>query len=402
MEATADALVALARELTQAALEGGPPLEFWRLMAARLSAAFGCERASIFQRAVKTGRLSSRFAEGLIGAIVVEPGDGVVGVAAQTLEPRLVNSPYSDPLFLRLVDARTGFRTENLLAFPLIFHGEAVGVIELVNKPRGFTQDDLSAVRRLGGYLSVLFVGMRLQEQQEELSRQLVQSEKMAALGRMAGGVAHEINNPLAAIMGFVDLLLRDPKTSPEAMASLLKVDAEARRMAKIVQNVLGLSRAPKPAHERLKLSVVMRDSIELLAHEVRRRGVHVVGPETAVAEPDVLGDSASLKQVFLNLMMNALQAMEAKPGGRLELSVRADGGRVFAEVKDDGPGVPLEVQDRLFEPFFTTKEAGKGTGLGLYVIKGIVENHGGSLGFENAAGGGAVFRASFPEAAAR
>ncbi len=372
-----DAVVALARELTQAALEGGPPLDFWRLLASRLKAFFGCERATVFHREPKGGRLASRFADGLVGAISVDVGEGVAGHVAQSREPYATNEPYRDPLFLRAFDERTGFVTRNLLAFPLMFHGDAVGVIELINKPGGFSNEDVASVTRLGGLLSVLFIGARLQEQQEEITRQLVQTEKMAALGRMAGGVAHEINNPLAAMLGFVDLLLRDQKTTPEQMATLLKIDAEGRRIAKIVQNVLGLSRAPKAPSQRVKLSPIMRDALELIHHEARRRGVEVEGPLVRGNEPEVLADPGSLKQVFINLIMNAVQAMESAPPGeqgrKLSLRVRGADGFAVAEVRDTGPGVPPEVQDRLFEPFFTTKEEGKGTGLGLYVIKGIV-----------------------------
>ena len=401
---TADALSALARELTLAALDGEPPLKYWQRMAGRLKDFFGCERATIFQRVSGSGRLVSRYAEGVIGTITLEDGEGVAGRAADTREPCLSNEPYADPRFARALDEKTGYRTSNLLAFPLIFHGEAVGVVELLNKPGGFTEEDVSAVRRLGAQLSVLFIGTRLQEQQEEITRQLVQSEKMAALGRMAGGVAHEINNPLAAILGFVDLMLREPGVAPETMANLLKIDAETRRIVKIVQNVLGLSRSPAAPAARVKLSPIMRDAAELVSHELRRRRVELVGPIVRGEEPEVLADPASLKQVFINLIMNAAQAMETTApaegsAGKLTLRVRAADGFAVAAVSDTGPGVAVELQDRLFEPFFTTKEAGKGTGLGLYVIKGIVERHGGRLTFENQQAGGAVFRVELPPA---
>lgn len=392
-----DALIGLARELSQAALDALPPAEFWRLMARRLETVFDAERASIFQVSPKSGRLISRYAEGVIGSVILEKGQGIAGRAAETLEPYVTNAPYNDPRFSAAMDAQLGYKTRNLLAFPLTFHGEAVGVVELINKTDGFKDEDVADVRRLAQHLSVLFVGMRLQEQQEEIQAQLIQGEKMAALGRMAGGLAHEINNPVASVLGFVELMMRDERTPSHMLPTLLKVDAEGRRIAAIVKNVLGLSRAPSGKAVPVRLSVVVKESLELVAHEARRRRVTFT-QDFAPGEPEVLGDAGSFKQVFINLIMNALQALDAKgEPGRIFLSTSVEDGRVVARVVDDGPGVPRELQDRLFEPFFTTKEAGKGTGLGLYVIKRIVELHGGTLTFTSQPGRGAAFAVSLP-----
>lgn len=391
-------LLEVVHELTQRALSLEDPQGFWRFMAERLLAFFGCERVTIFQRDAKE-RLVSRYAHGLKEPLVIPPGEGISGWVAECCKMHWSNKVYDDPLFNPAIDEVTHSRTKSLLAFPLPYQGRAAGVIELINKPRGFTPADRKAVEFLGAELAVLFVKFRFEEQQAELNRKLVQNEKMAAMGRLTSGIAHELNNPLATVMGFAQLLLRDPRTPPEMMANVLKIDAEARRMREIVRSILTFARASTEQLEPLKLSAVIAASLELLTHERRRRDVNVV-QEIAKPEPVVLGDANNLKQVYLNLIGNALHALEEQKNRRLILRVSADEkrGTVVSEVEDNGPGIPEDIQDKIFEPFFTTKGEGKGTGLGLYVVSGIIEKHRGTIEVESKPGR-TLFRIILPAA---
>ena len=391
-------LLEFVRELTQRALSPDDPEGFWRFMAERLIAFTGCDRVTIFQRDAKE-RLVSRYAHQLKEGLVIPPGEGISGWVAECCKIHLTNDVEGDPLFSSKIDKATGYKTKNLLAFPLPYQGRAAGVVELINKPGGFTPEDRQTAEFLGAELAVLFVKFRFEEQQAQMTRQLVQNEKMAAMGRLASGIAHELNNPLAAVMGYAQLLLRDPKTSPETMPTILKVDAEARRMREIVRSILTFARASTEQAEPIKLSAVIAASLELLNHERRRRDVNIV-TEIEASERAVLGDANNLKQVYINLIGNALHALEDQKNRRVVLRLGYDPKRetVISEVEDNGPGIPEEIQDKIFEPFFTTKGEGKGTGLGLYVVNGIIEKHRGSIELESKPGR-TLFRVILPAA---
>mgnify|MGYP001613211556 CR=1 FL=1 len=382
--------------LSRQALASEDDREFWPLLAKRLSQFFGCDRVSIFQRDSK-GRIHSRYAQGLEGGVVLEPGTGVVGHVADTGEHYLSNDPYSDPKFHSAVDASTGYETFNLLAFPLSYQNRIVGIVELMNKPGGFQADDLEGMEYFGPQIAMFFVKFRIEERQEQMVGEMIQMEKMAAVGRLASGVAHEINNPLSAILGFTQLLLRT-QPSAELQADLKKIDSEAKRIRTIVQDLLGFSRASRNANSSLLLTEVVADTLPLIQHELSHRRAEII-TDFEPSPPLVLGDHNQLKQVFINLVVNALQAMEPEKKARIVLRVRSDreAGWAWVEVEDNGPGIPAEIQAKIFEPFFTTKDAGRGTGLGLYVVMGIVERHKGKIEVKSRLGSGAVFRVSIP-----
>lgn len=230
---------------------------------------------------------------------------------------------------------------------------------------------------------------------QADVARRLAELEKMAALGRLSAGVVHEVNNPLAVILGLVQILMRRADTSPEALSDLLKLDAEVRRIQKLVQGMLGYARGAKPAMAPIDAALVAEDTLELAAPELKRRRVRAA-LETEPDLPAVLADAAGVKQVLLNLLLNAAHAM-ADTGGRLWLDVRRRDRRLELSVADEGPGVPEALRGRLFEAFVTSKPQGEGTGLGLFVSAQIVRAHGGVLRHEPREGGGAVFSFDLP-----
>ncbi|MEK7799217.1 MAG: ATP-binding protein, partial [Acidobacteriota bacterium] len=226
--------------------------------------------------------------------------------------------------------------------------------------------------------------------------QQLIQAEKLTALGELVAGVAHEINNPLASIMGYLQLLLaRD--LPPEVKRRLETVYAEAERMAKIVKNLLTFGRKHPPEKRYLGLNGIIEKTIELKAYQFRMNQVRI---ETDLAPglPMTMLDFSQVQQVLINLFNNAEQAMaEQGKGGTLRLETRVVGGRIELRVSDTGPGIPPEVQPHLFEPFYPTKKEGKGTGLGLSICYGIMQEHGGSIRAESRPGHGATFVLDFP-----
>lgn len=225
---------------------------------------------------------------------------------------------------------------------------------------------------------------------------ELVQAEKLAAVGSMAAGLAHEMNNPLTSIIGYMHLALRSRDLNFER-ARLERVAEQAARAAGVVRNLLSFARKREPEKEHASVNAIVRKAIELKEYELRVSGIGV-RTELDPSLPMTMLDSNQMSQVLVNLMTNAEQTMvEARIPGTIQITTRARAGRIQIELSDEGPGIPAESLPRLFEPFFSTKEVGRGTGLGLSICYGIVQEHGGSISVENRRGGGACFTVDLP-----
>jgi PAS domain S-box-containing protein len=233
---------------------------------------------------------------------------------------------------------------------------------------------------------------------QKMLQEQLIQSEKMSAIGQLVSGVAHELNNPLAGISAFAQLLLTEKRFPPDQRTAAEMIYAEARRASRIVQNLLTFARQHKPERTPTSTNQVLDDTLELRGYELRVRGIEVVR-DYDDALPDTMADAHQLQQVFLNLITNAEQAMEKRhrDAQRLTVRTRRAGGVIRTEIEDTGPGIPPNLIERIFNPFFTTKPTGSGTGLGLSISLGIVREHEGRIWAENAPTGGARFVVELP-----
>src|SRR5262245_58354705 len=236
-----------------------------------------------------------------------------------------------------------------------------------------------------------------------ELLRQreaLHQRQKMAALGSLLAGVAHELNNPLAIVVGQAQLLL-ETSTEPAARQRAAKIQAAAERCARIVRAFLDMARKREPVRRDVELNALVAEALGLVAYGLRASGIEV-RPVLEPALPRISADPDQLHQVVTNLLINAQHALEDRPEPRY-LVVRTRAGKrgfIRLEVSDNGPGIPPEVRPRIFEPFFTTKPTGAGTGVGLSVTHAMVEQHGGRLSFSETPGGGATFAVELPLAA--
>jgi len=239
------------------------------------------------------------------------------------------------------------------------------------------------------------------------LTRQLMQAGKMASVGELAAGVAHEVNNPLAIIMTERQILLDvagcasgvDPGLKAQLEKSLSQIQTQCKRCKHTTQNLLRFSRRTEAVLEEVDLNAFLTEVVELLEREASSSGVKFL---MALQEglPAILSDPSLLQQVFLNILSNAVDAHEGKPYGRVAVSTRLDvmTGAVEVIVADTGWGIRLEHLDKVFDPFFTTKPTGKGTGLGLSICYGIVKRLGGEIAVESAAGEGAVFAVILPK----
>lgn len=221
---------------------------------------------------------------------------------------------------------------------------------------------------------------------EKQLQQQLIQAEKMAAIGQLVSGVAHELNNPLASISAFAQLLLADNHLTPEQRHSVDVVRAEARRASRIVHNLLTFARQHKAEKVPADVNSVLSQTLELRIYELNVRGIQVVTDFDENVPPVTMVDVHQLQQVLLNLVTNAEQAMGEIERSRHKLTLRTRtlAGAVRIQVEDTGPGIPADAMHQLFNPFFTTKPTGKGTGLGLSISLGIVSEHGGRIWAEN------------------
>ncbi len=230
----------------------------------------------------------------------------------------------------------------------------------------------------------------------KRMEQQLIQNERLAAMGQMIAGVAHELNNPLTAVLGVTELL-RDTTEDDSARRQLEIAHRQARRAAQIVQSLLTFSRPPQPRKICLNLSELIQRSLQLHEHSLRSNRITVDFAAQADI-PLVLGDASQLTQVFLNLIANAEQAIrEARDHGTLRIRVSRAADRVVATFQDDGAGIRTEILPKIFDPFFTTKRPGRGTGLGLSICLAILREHNGEIEGQPLPQGGSLFTTWLP-----
>lgn len=229
---------------------------------------------------------------------------------------------------------------------------------------------------------------------------QLIQSEKLSAVGQFVAGVAHELNNPLTAVIGFSELVsqtVADQKAKPQ----LEMIVKSAQRCHKIVQSLLGFARQHAPERRLLALDACLEEMLEIMAYDLRTSNIRVVRGFGA-GLPPILGDAHLLQQVFINILSNARQAIQSfRRDGEVRIGTELDGGSIRLTFQDNGPGIRAEHLSRIFDPFFTTKPIGKGTGLGMSLSYGIIREHGGTIRVHSEHGRGATFVIELPVAEA-
>ncbi len=331
------------------------------------------------------------------GIAVVGPGDGVLranralAALADMPEAELVGRSFCQVLFgvSETVDEliRAAHRGERTA--PLVVRLErSQRVLRLTAAPL--------AERAAPGPVVILVEDVT---EQRIMEAQLIQNDKMASIGQLVSGVAHELNNPLTSIAGLAELLLEREAHPDFPREHLRVIHDQAERAGRIVRNLLTFARKGAPEKAAVDLNDVAARTSLLIVYELQLHGIEL---ESALSgEPVVvLGDRYELQQVLLNLVTNAVQAVSSLPPGqprRITLATSRVDGEAILRVRDTGPGVPAHLVSHLFTPFFTTKAPGEGTGLGLSLSYGLVKSHGGELSYEHSLEGGAEFRVSLP-----
>jgi two-component system NtrC family sensor kinase len=255
---------------------------------------------------------------------------------------------------------------------------------------------NLSPMRDEQGSVASIVVVMSDVTDAATLQAKLMHAEKMAAVGQLVSGVAHEVNNPLTAILGFSDLLMENPEVPESARKDLRVILQEAQRTKQIVQNLLSFARQMPPQRKPVQLNLIVRRTLQLRAYDFHSRGVEIV-EQLDENLPQVIGDSHQLQQVFLNIVNNAYDAVrDSGRAAKIVVSSAKVGNSVEIVFRDNGHGISFP--ERIFDPFFTTKEIGKGTGLGLSICYGIVREHGGDIScYNNRGEDGATFAVRLP-----
>ncbi len=305
------------------------------------------------------------------------------------------------PMVLREAQRKEGLQS----AFVVILWSKdrvLGGLVVGSRTPREFSPADINLLIAVGSQISnaidrsALYEETRLAyENLRRTQEQLLHSEKMAAVGQLISGVAHELNNPLTAILGYSQLLLSSGQMPAQGMEYSDKLYKQAQRTHRIVQNLLSFARQHKPERIAVQLNQILQDTLALRDYDLRLSNVRV-HYDLAPDLPMTAADPHQLQQVFLNLVNNAVDAiLEHSKDGDLWVSTKAIDGRLVVEFKDSGPGV--KDASRVFDPFYTTKPVGKGTGLGLSICYGIVSEHGGSIRVSNLQPSGACFTIELP-----
>ena len=244
--------------------------------------------------------------------------------------------------------------------------------------------------------LSGAIVSVRDITVEKKLEQQIILSERLAAMGQMIAGFAHELNNPLTSILGMAELL-QEGEAPESVRKQMVILQQQARRAAEIVQNLMYFSRPPAPGKSRIDLSELVQRTLHLHAYSLRKSNITVDFLKES-SLPPVSGDAHQLMQVFLNLVLNSEQAMrEVRDHGTLRIRINQDDKSVSVVFQDDGPGISPEILPNIFDPFYTTKRPGRGTGLGLSICKAILREHNGNVEAASGPGGGAVFTVTLP-----
>ncbi|HEV2715335.1 MAG TPA: ATP-binding protein, partial [Terriglobales bacterium] len=347
-------------------------------------------RAGWGQRSTERARFSEvKFSEGF--------GDLVTRSRTEVITAEYL--PHLPPLVAEFI------RADGLLSWIwVLLWGKdgPIGIMGISSRDnREYTSNDENLLVAIGRQLSTTIEKVRLYEETcrayEDLRRtqeQLLQSEKMSAIGQLIAGVAHELNNPLTAILGYAQLL-ESEGLGQRAADFVGKLFKQAQRTHRVVQNLLSFARQRTPEKQQVDVRKVLQETLGLRDYDLRVNNIKLE-PEFDPDLPAVTADPHQLEQVFLNVINNAVDAMlEAGKGGSLKVRLYPKEGDVFAEFQDSGPGI--KEPHKIFDPFYTTKDVGKGTGLGLSICYGIVKEHGGDITARNVEGGGAIIEIRLP-----
>jgi len=283
----------------------------------------------------------------------------------------------------------------------IIVGGVPRGVVEVVyadQKPEldegPFLKEERNLINAVAGQVALVVERRQAEEDRLKLHNQLLHADRLATIGMLAAGIAHELNEPLGNILGFAQLAKKCPGVPVSAKQDIGKIEAASLHAREIIQKLLVFARQAQPKKTRVNLNQVVEDGLYFFEARCVKEGIELI---RLLSEniPEITADPSQLNQLLVNLVVNALQSMSG--AGRITVQTRFNDHSVYLIVEDTGTGMSKDVQDKIFVPFFTTKDVGHGTGLGLPVVYGIVTSHGGSINVQSKPGSGSRFEIQLP-----
>jgi len=367
------------------------------------------ENSSIFQLDADTGELFFCCARGAgakkIAELRLKVGEGIAGWVAQTEQPLIVTDVTQDPRFLSAFDAITGFTTRSILGIPLKAKGRLIGVLELLNKKDGteFNEEDLDIMKILANQIATALENARLYKKVHEklhltveelkfTQGKLLRSERLAALGKLAQGVAHEVRNPVAIIGGLAHLIQRKIPATDPTQELLGEINAAVHRLEAMVREIETFAQMPALRLAPADLAGILEEVASVFAEPFASAGISLE-VHLPVDLPPIPVDAARLGQVLHLLFENSLEAMPL--GGKLSLSVALETKCVKISLQDTGLGIPSETLPLIFDPFFSTKA--QGNGMGLTIVHRIISEHKGEIHICSTAGVGTTVDLHLP-----
>ncbi|HOY10074.1 MAG TPA: GAF domain-containing sensor histidine kinase [Candidatus Omnitrophota bacterium] len=379
---------------------------------------FGASRGSIFILDENERDLILKIAQGMEvkeqERMVKRLGEGVVGQVAATKKPIFVADISQDQRF-KNYKARSSYKTPSFICAPLLIKDKLIGVISLSDKECGshFSANELQLLDFLSSQIALNYRRIQLyqrfktieeesqtlkhklgksSEEASHLKKQVVRHEKLATIGKLTGGIAHEFNNPLDGVMRYTNLCLDHVKDDEVVRGYLLEIKNGLHRMANIVRSLLACSRAPNPSLQKINVNTSLEQALQVLKTDIVGKGL-ILTKDLAPVLPDVV--DLGLERVFTNLLRNAIDASDN--GGEIKISSGLMNGQIVFSVSDTGSGISEEKIDDIFEPFFTTKDIEKGCGLGLTIVMEIIKSYDGQINVESALDKGTTFTVTLP-----
>jgi len=392
--------------------------ELFDISLTKIMELFGASRSSIFMLSDNGSDLVLKVAKGMErdeeNSHVKQMGSGIVGRVAASKNPIIVGDIAKDDRFFNF-KPRKSYKTPSFICAPLIFKDELIGVINITDKKSGlhFNENEMQLLDFLSSQIALNSHRIRLYQKFEHilketkslkdklgqsdqeakhLKKKIYIQEKLATIGKLAGGIAHEFNNPLDGVMRYTNLSLEHIKDDEVVRGYLLEVKHGLDRMANIVKNLLACSRNEPISSERIDFKQALEYALASLKTEIAHKSILV---EKNIQDGILPVRDFGIERVLTNLLRNAADALE--DGGRLMIEVKCEGAMLIFAIEDNGVGISHEQIEKIFEPFYTTKDMNKGCGLGLTIVAEIIKSYDGKIDVESHQGEGAKFTVTLP-----
>ncbi len=362
---------------------------------------FEAKRGSIFILSDNGKELALKIAYGMEineqKQMVKRLGEGIVGQVAQIKQPLIVDDINEDSRFKHL-KSKGSYRTPSFICTPLMIKDKLIGVINIADKESGhrFSKDELTLLDFLASQITLNYLRTKLyskfknvvkeaetlkdelgksSQEADHLKKQIILQERLASIGKLAGGIAHEFNNPLDGVMRYTNLSLDHVKDNEVLRGYLLEIKQGLNRMANIVRSLLACARNSFPSRQNIQVNQVVEDVISSVKSDVFRKNITIDKDLADDLQPML---DLGLERILSNLVRNAVDAIEN--GGKIKIKTFLQNHSLVLQVVDTGCGIPRETVDKIFEPFYTTKDMERGCGLGLTIVSEIVKHYNGTI----------------------